>query len=418
MRVTLQGQDVLTADFASKDGETYVTSDLLAGTTLAMKPEESEVVTDKLLDLLVRKGVIEQKDADEARAELKAAAETDPSANIDYEKMMEGFINNEDALAGFVDWVIGLAERVEDADVSGQPAGSDPATAAKRLTIGAQDVITAWELMIEPLKANEEYMKLLDQTVQQSSEFENGAAVLDASLEELRAKLPAHMPEDAVLTVYLADDEPVAMTIDMAFKNGSGEATAMNMTYTRLTADDGVATHAFRMDMTETKGGKETHSVTELSFAAKDNSLDAILSVMDDETVMNFTLQANWETTDVERTVNAVLGWTVTAPEADTTGHIDLTLNEKKTGENDAEQTLVLKLTANDKHLFTVNNVSKTVDPYASIVTGDVLRPAQMTDGELDAWFDEVVGNLQVWLIKLIQALPYSVLVQLMGTGA
>lgn len=422
LRFAMQGQEVLTADFAGKDGEVYLTSDLLAGTTLAMKPDESEAVVDKLLDLMVRQGLIDQRTADEARAEFKAsleaAAEGNATDTVDYEKMMEGFINNADSLTGFVEWVVGLAERVEDADVSGQPANSDPATTAKRLTISAEDIITAWELMIDPLKANEEYMKLLDQTVQQSDgQFENGAALLDAVLETLRAELPGMMKDDAVLTVYLADDGLVAMTIEMAFEDGA-DTIAVKADYTRLMAEDGVATHAFRWDVTATENGKTTHSVTDLSIAVQDNSFDAILALTDDETAMTFTLQANWTEADTERTAKAVLGWVVTGTEADGTGHIDMDFNEKKTGANDAEQTVVLDLTVNDKYLLTVTNTSKTVDPYENIVNGDVLRPAQMTDAELDAWYDDVAGNIQIWLFKLIQALPTSVLMLLMSMGA
>lgn len=469
LRVKLSGNEVLTADFATKDGEMYLTSDLMADTTLAMKPDEMETVQDKFLDLFVRKGLLEQEQLDQMRAEIEAAraAQSEASINVDYEKMMEGFLNNEELLNEFVDWVESVANRIEDVDVSGQPENSDPATEAQRLTLTAEDVVQAWEMIAKQLKANEEYMKLLDQTVKQSGEYKSGAALLDDLTEKVSKKLPETMKEDAVVTVYTAEDALVALTADMAFVDGADTA-AINMTYRRLT-EDGVATHGINYDVTATENGQPTHIALDMTFkvtddgldmvmtlaaddsnatmtlTGKDNSLDGVLTVTADGQQATVTLKANWETadegnklnatltiaadevtatltltanwtaTDDARKADAVLAWELTGTPADGKGQIDLTFEEKKTGENDAEMTVVAKVSQDGKHLVTVVNESKTVDPYASIATDDVLRPAQMTDDELDKWFDDVTGNLQVWLIKLVQSLPASVLMLFMN---
>lgn len=503
LRVALDGKDVLTADMAGKDGEIFVTSDLLADTTIAMKPGEADVVADRLLDVLVRKGLMTKEQADEIRSQIEAAAQAaagevdTPSTSIDYEKMMQDFLDNADAFDALLDWVLELADRVEEADVTGQPENSDPATEALRLSLTAEDIIKGWELVTEPLKANEEYMKLLDQAVAQSGDYESGAALLDDVTATLREKLPRAMKDDAVLMIYTADGEPVAMTFDMALEDGA-DTMATTVRYTRLTTD-GVATHTVRCATEGTEKGEAVSDVTEVTVVAKDDALDltmistengetttttlhatwtdstldatmttddgdvttltlaatwtdntlnATLTIADDDgtvtcalnadwadtdagqtlhatltltdtesTNLTFTLNATWSATDAERSLTGTVGWSITGLDAtlDGTGSLDITFNEKKTGEQDAEQLLVFKLTVNDKHLITVINESKTVDPYPSIMIGDVKRPVEMTDDELDAWFDDVYSNIQVWAIKLIQSLPASVLMLFMG---
>lgn len=419
VRVSLEGKEVLTADMAGKDGEIYVTSDLLAGTTLAMKPDEAEAVADKLLDMLVRKGMLTREQADEIRSQAEtaaeaAAAEADSTATVDYEKMMEAFASNAETFTDFTDWLESMAGRVEDADVAGQPENSDPATSAKRLTLSAEDVIKAWELITEQLKANEEYMKLLDQTVEQSKRWASGEEALDAILNKLRTELPRVMQKDTVVTVYIAEDAPVAMTVDVAMA-GDRNAAAVNMIYTRLTAEDGAATHTFHWDVAVDSDDVTVNGVMKWIITTREDGLDMHLGYMDEGTGMSLNLQVNWSADETERKADAVLDWSATGTDFDGTGRLDLTFEEKKTGENDAEQTVVVKLTQNDKHLFTVINESKTVDPRESIVTDDVLRLTAMTDDELDAWYDKVMDNIQVWLIKAVQALPASVLMLFMG---
>ena len=422
VRVALQGTEVLTADMAGKEDEVYVTSDLLAGTTLAMKPDEAEAVTDKLLDLLVRKELMTQAQADEIRAEVKsavaaAAEEADPTANVDFEKMFDAFLDNDEAINEFGGWLDAFAERVEDVAVTDQPENSDPATSAQRMTMTAEDIISVWEIMVKWMKGNEEYMSWLDQIVEQSGEAESGAALLDKTVEKLRRELPETLKSDVTLTVYLAEGATVAMTTEMVLQNGDIEEP-VKLVYTRLTAEDGVATHTFVWDMMKTESGEEEHLIMTAVFTVRDSSCDATFSLSVDDGVLTVAVQANWENGETERKADVALTWTTEGNAAELgNGRVDFTFEEKKTGDVDAEQTIVLKLTQNDKLLFTVINESKTVDPHASIVTDDVLRPADMTDDELDAWFDDVFSNLQVWVIKFMQALPASLLMLFLGVA-
>ena len=59
----------------------------------------------------------------------------------------------------------------------------------------------------------------------------------------------------------------------------------------------------------------------------------------------------------------------------------------------------------------------ETSDPETTIISGDVVRPAELDDAAFANWFVGVVNGLQNWATNLLMALPESVLYQLMELG-
>lgn len=60
---------------------------------------------------------------------------------------------------------------------------------------------------------------------------------------------------------------------------------------------------------------------------------------------------------------------------------------------------------------------AETSDPETTIISGDVVRPAELDDAAFANWFVGVVNGLQNWANNLLMALPESVLYQLMNMG-
>lgn len=419
LRVTMTDKDILTVDIASKDDATYLHSDLIADTTIMARADESETIMDKMISLMERKGLIDAEQAESMRAQMEEAKSgAEAAANsVDMDALIKGFEQDEESIQELLDLFVDMAERVTEADPATQPENSDPATQALEIRLTAEDLVVFYEKIFDMLKANEEYMKLLDSVIESADADISGAEIFDAALEVLRTELPEKLEDDVVVTIYLnGEDEPVAATGEFAFKElEDAQRAEVKMLYTRLTAED-VATHNVHYEILLVgTDGEAQDAVADISFAMREDGLDAAFTVNSDETTISIGLTASQEKSETERKANATVTLAATAPDTNFNGQLDLTIEDKKNGE-DAEQVVVVKLSQDGKLKFTIITESKTVDPYASIATEDVLHLAEMTDDELDAWFDDVVANMQVWMISVFQALPPSVLMLIMGS--
>ncbi len=66
---------------------------------------------------------------------------------------------------------------------------------------------------------------------------------------------------------------------------------------------------------------------------------------------------------------------------------------------------------------FGMQMTEATTDPEPSIMTGNVVRPAELNDTDFSNWFNGVINAFNVWLAGLFQALPESVLMLIIYSG-
>lgn len=61
--------------------------------------------------------------------------------------------------------------------------------------------------------------------------------------------------------------------------------------------------------------------------------------------------------------------------------------------------------------------VSETTDPETSIMAGEVVRPAELTDADFSNWFVGVINAANTWVSNLMLSLPESVLTLMIYSG-
>lgn len=410
LTVNMSGKDVLDIQFALKDGTAYLQSDLLAGNTLAVSADETGAAAEKIVGLMQAMGLVQASEAAEIAQQLETAltAMTNPAAasgGIDFEKMAAGFeAMNEQFVPEKLEW---LADRVKEADLSGQPEGSDTAIRAIELEMTAEDELSVYEFIFDALKGNEECMKLLDSIAQASDEGTSGAALFDELMGQMKELLPALMQKPAKAVYYVnGDDEIVAATIRVELTDGETEMN-MDMVYARKTEADGVSYHV-TADVT----GSEKLTMDVLVKTVENGFTADVTVVSPESDTLAFSVASTTEKTDT--TSKSAGSFTMQMPESAGTIKIDVTSESAKNGD-DATGTTVLTVSFNGQDMITVTTESKTAAPVASLATGAALHPAQMSDAELQAFVTDVANNLQVWATAFLQSLPTSVLMTMMN---
>ena len=66
---------------------------------------------------------------------------------------------------------------------------------------------------------------------------------------------------------------------------------------------------------------------------------------------------------------------------------------------------------------FGMKLVEETTDPQPSIMTGNVVRPAELNDADFSNWFTGVINAFNAWLAGALQSLPESVLMLMIYSG-
>ena len=66
---------------------------------------------------------------------------------------------------------------------------------------------------------------------------------------------------------------------------------------------------------------------------------------------------------------------------------------------------------------FGMKLVEETTDPEPSIMTGNVVRPAELNDADFSNWFTGVINAFNAWLAGAFQSLPESVLMLMIYSG-
>ena len=156
--MTLQGDEVLTAEFAlDEDRTTYMASNLLGDTVLAVKSSEWRPLLEKFADLMVRADVFTTSDAAEFKQQLDAMFNSEGGLNPDAE---EAFAN--------VDWskvesvVMGLMEKAETTAVAETNEDFDQAVSKVSVTLTVDDIVLMYQTMADVLMADAAAMSYLN----------------------------------------------------------------------------------------------------------------------------------------------------------------------------------------------------------------------------------------------------------------
>ena len=410
-RVSLSNTDVLSIDAALNGDDIYLNSDLLAGTTIVATPEELQVIGEKFISALQAMGLI-----DEAQAQLLLESinnteltEAVPGAiaSADVEISAEDFDTT--ALEAFV---AAIAEKATQADLAGQPEGSDPAIAAVTIPFTADDIVGIYEQLWAMFKGNAAAMAsfdaitVTDENGQQAS-FEE---TIDKALETLKTQLPAMIEGEILVTAYYdGNDEPVAMVGSWTMKDpeeNSDKTYDVDLLYTRLTEDDGVT---YRFDMEAVNPADEADKIA-ASFAFVDQGDDGVVAIAIQvaEDVIGLVVTYNSEEGDTELTRDVICSLNVLS-DGETT-NLKVTIETKATTDGvDAQEQNLVRVFIEDEQLFALTFNEKTGEPVASIATDDAVRLAQLSDEDFQGWLINVINGLQTWLFTALQALPQSV---------
>lgn len=415
LRVSMDGNDILYCDFAEVDGKLYLRSDLLADDTVVVEEGDGQTIAENLIMTLKAEGILDEATADSALEQLKAALSgaSNPMADVDFEAVLNGF--DFTALQALAE---GFAEKVEQGDPSGQPEGSDPAIMAVTIKMTAEDIVKVYDIIFDAMKANKEYLAMLD-TMVVSVEGEKMSAedAVNTMQEKINTLLPEMVDGEIPLTLYLnGDDEVVAATLDFTMKaateeGGDPETVKADFTYWRQTAEE-QTNHS----MVYTISGESMQATMNADVALKaDGTVNAKVSFEADGNVIAFTFAKDEQVGETEKKSNIDFAVAYSENGGDA---VNVRLNVETTAKKDgadAEQTTIVTLSLNDAKLATMTTVSKTGDPVESISTDDAIRLAEKSQEEFQSWFEGLIGNLQMWAIKALQSLPQEVLLLMMN---
>ena len=431
--------ELLSMGVAVSGDDAYLMSNLIGG-TIVVGQDEVVPVLQRLMDMLAMLGFITEDDAAAAKEQLPelwaeltaefsaamaaAPAEIDP-ATMDYS-----------AIVNLVTMIMG--KMVPGApDVL--PRNCDPAVAMVTVTLTPDEMKEMMVSFVQFIKDNPALAALIASEIEYETtiapEFGSVAgdapdfnAFLDEAIAELRgADLYAG---DTVMRIWMgADGGIVAMDIVAPVQNGE-EIANITLTYGRLTMNESVA-HSVVMAM---PGGAdmtlnvvENGNVTTANFAMAENG-ETLLEV-----AVNYTDRSapNWNAYDavIEMTMNQA---TVTTNayyyDGDDYNSVESsevvdTINIKVEMSNDTifngidfGEREVITISVDGKEYLTINLQCSSGEASDSIMTGNVVRPAELSDADFANWFANVYTTLFSWPQRMIFALPAS-FINLMNTG-
>lgn len=431
--------ELLSMGVAVSGDDAYMMSNLIGGTIVVGK-DEAVPVLQRLMDMLAMLGFITEDDAAAAKeqlpemwaeltAEFEAAmaaapAEIDP-ATLDY----SAIVNTATMFMGKM--VPGTPDVL--------PRNCDPAVAMVTMTLTPDEMKDMMVSFVQFIKDNPALSAMIASEIEYETtiapEFGGVAgeaptfdAFLDKAIEELRnADLYAG---DVVMRAWLgADGGIVAMDIVAPVQNGE-EIANITLTHSRLTMNDSVANSVVMAmpggaDMT--LNVVEAGNVTTANFAMAENGETRL------EIAVNYTDRSatNWDAFDlvVDMTMNDA---TVTADayyyvgddynSVESSEVVD-TINIKMEMSSDTifngidfGERNAITVSVDGKEYLTINLQCSSSEPVESIMTGNVVRPAELSDADFANWFANVYTTLFSWPQRMIFALPAS-FINLMNTG-
>ena len=424
--------DLLTFGAASKDGVGYVSSNLLGG-TIAVSMDEVEPLVLRLVDMFELAGFITENDAKMIREEMPAIFD---QFEAELKNAMTTAVAEVDVFSldysAFTDVLKPIIDRVEKTDVAMQPRNCDPAASVVNVTITGAELEELLVACIRFIQANPALL----------TEFQAGfeAAMAEtgetASFEEQLEQAVAEMQEDidikgdAVISLYLDEkDEPVYMLATLP-EMESGDSVAENavvptVTYTRMTMNDSVAysfvANAGQTDVTLNvidKGvnvavnfavANEGATVFAMNLEATDRSAENLIAM---DMNINMTIV---DDSQYDYEYNAETGdWDMIQLDPVTTEIALKIVSDTALNGVDFDSRNAFTIGVNGKEYCTIHVDYVSGEAGPSIMDGEVIRPAALSDADFANWFVSVFNGLQSWIYTVVQALPASVLNMMM----
>ena len=301
-----------------------------------------------------------------------------------------------------------------------------------QITFTGDDIVSLWTLVIDQIRANAQLMETINANV----EIEGGMTAEEA-LEQVKAELaaiPEVIRDDIVLEMYLDEQgEPVYATATIVGTvqqstssgatvtgkiGGSGssqetgaaaETVTMDMNYARLTLND-VVTHTANVIA---KDAADTMTMT-VNVIDGDGHNEVRVDMGDGETSFAVNVTNDRVVAENAETGATVVNFVITDPEMSLDLNLKVDEKSQKSGA-DATAQYDVSLCLGEQELVGMTVNAQTVAPAGAADVSNAIRLAEVSDEDFQAWFVDVANGLQGWAVTVVQALPASVLMLLMG---
>lgn len=452
--VTLSDVDVLNAGFAVNGEDAYIQSNLL-GDTIVINLNEVGPVFSRLLDVLVLMGGISEDEVVELKAMISELQDSISMLEAEIGATAPALTEEDLMQLNFTAILEALekaAGKVKEIDQPIVPRNCDYAASGIALTVRNKDLVRTMEYAVRFVKDNPVLKDMIGANL-------TGVTDLDAELDRAVAAMKENKILDGECTVYCYFDEagsPVYATIMVPLYevyNGQDFTTVIEAVYTRQTVAQGVS-HVLNVtvaDETLTVDALVGENTLHMQLSApgaepvvfdavvEGHDLKATLTAKpDDSTAITLALDGTYLCTDTEYklgckftfteeytpvdtaapSINGMTlpGFETYKPKAETnTMEVGFTADYVRNGV-DFEGVTDILLAYNDIRVG-LQAKSWTTDPTDSIMSGNVVRPAELDDNAFTAWFVQVVNNLSSWAGNLLMALPESLLTLIMQEG-
>ncbi len=467
-------KSVLDFALALSGEDLYLASNLLGG-TVVLNDAEIEPLVGRLLDMFTVMGEMTQEEADEIKAQLPEIirmVEAELNAGMD-EMTLEELMALD--YTAFVTAMGPILAKTTSAPVTGQTKNSDSAATLVTVTITPEDAKNLAKAVVQFLKDNPSLTEEYNAEMEAQSVFfydeqpESFADLLDEVIADLdKATI---LTSDAVFHIYLDEaglpvmldtvlympaeqEEPVeekravivvkdeegnvslaTVTPDPAVTPAptpEPKETNVSINYVRLTTAEGV-THTVNV---VTENGTMTIGALEVEGGIR-MTLDGVLE--ETEETMHMALEIQYDLSHLmfavemekdNETLNMTLAFDCALNDAEGAAKLRLESKIEKIGltvhdsliQADAKTVrtgvdfatdAVLEVFANGVKVFVAEVDTATTDPAASIMTGEVIRPAELNDTDFANWFVGVVNTLESWPVQLMMALPQDFLMMM-----
>lgn len=411
--MNLSGNDVLTFAVAQSGEDTYLASNLLGG-TMVVGADDVLPLVNRLLDMFVLMGALEEDAVAEMKAALPELVET---IKAEFESAMNSQLANlkpEDLnFTALTTAVLPILVSAVKSEVTMQPRNCDPADTMITCTITPDNFKALVKAVIQFVLDNPVILAYYDAELSSVGAFTTGEF---DSIEDLFSKMLAELEGETLLAgngelvLYTAGDPAELVHADlrlpMAMENDkTGE---MTVSYSRLTKDQSVCynVNIAAGEVTMSVDLEDGYDRFYMGMAMAENGQNVMRFGM----TMTTVVADNAYDTDIQ--VDMALTDTDTSEEMNFT----MLVKDKTTVNGvDFNEDAVFSILFNGQQVIDIMLNCSTADPGASIMTGNVTRPGELNDSDFANWFVGIVNGLQGWLGTLIMSLPESVRTLIMG---
>ena len=420
--LSLSDKDVMNFAGMISGNDCYINSNLLGG-TMVVAANEVEPLLGRLLDMLVLMGALSERDV----AEIKALiAEAMISMEQNLNSVMEEMVSAMESInfSAFEAPFINLLSKITEVENPVVPRMCDPAVAGVQLTMNDDDMKQLVKGLFQFLLDNPMILDYL------SMSGGLNADMVKEALAEVNAQ--TLLDGEMAIAIYVGEDGNIVYATFGLPRSATDNTVRFGVVYSRQTVAAGVA-HVVNItvngrtatfDALATDGqltgvlyAVDGEKALDLIVKTKpENSLYADVKLYTDEAmILELMLEGECENTDVREYLAGVL----TLTQFERGEAIPMTFSVVSDYAIDGVDFAGVSGVAFEGMgvEFGVQVASQTDDAQASIMDGDVTRPAAMDDTAFQNWFVDVVNGLMGNLAMMVTALPESVLTLLMTSG-